>query len=391
MATQLLKRIAYRTLLAASLFGASLSASNTAVAEHHGHFHGHYHAYGHYYGGWSGYYGLGFSPVYASVYSYSYRPYRPIASRLCRPWATWGSYYSFYGPSIYPSLYYSYTPYYSYRVSVPVYVAPTFVEPVYYGLAPDCDGTTFPTTFLSAEARSPYEPIGQVALADAKNGASQAAISPFIARNDSHDSVPARLVSSETITSMKPAVRDLTSRESIRVVKPYTPVWTESAIGLIDAMIAEGDIDTALASCVRMEKIPDAKGSGVYLRHALFEQFCSNNKASAARILDLLNDACAAGSQLDGSELPKGSVQSYLAAVHVDVTETMNRLSQRVLENDANTAATTEELLLLAALLKLEGQQDRAALFANEVSERFAKTSERRWSYLLSRVQYRID
>lgn len=386
--SQIIKRIARRTLLSVALIGASVFACDKADAGHHGHYHG----YGHYYGGWGGYYGFGFAPIYTSVYSYSYsyRPYRPIINRVCRPWASWGSYYSFYGPSIYPSIYYSHAPYYSYRVSVPVYVAPTFVEPIYYDV-PYCDGTTFPTTFLSTQARSPYEPIGQLALNDLKSKAATPEISPFIARNDSHANVPTRLVSAETITSMKPEVRDLTSQDSIRVVKPYTPVWSESAIGLIDSMIAEGDIGTALASCVRMEKIPDAKGSGVYLRHALFEQFDSNNAASPARVLDLLNDACAAGSQLNGTELPKGSVQAYLATVRIDVTETMNQLSRKVLESDANTANTAEELLLLAALLKLEGQNERAALFANEVSEQFAKTSDRRWSFILNRLQYSIN
>ena len=149
-------------------------------------------------------------------------------------------------------------------------------------------------------------------------------------------------------------------------------------------MVAAGELDHAHSSCKSMERVTQPKGAGVYLRQALLSYFSADASSAAApstnEILKFLELACEAGSQVQSTELPKDSLQDYFAACKVDVTGKLELLSKSVLESPNNSGG---ELLLLAALLKLDGQQDRAKLFANEVEEQFAKAGIFRWHGLL--------
>ena len=80
------------------------------------------------------------------------------------------------------------------------------------------------------------------------------------------------------------------------------------------------------------------------------------------------------------SELSKGSLQDYFAACRVDLDGKLELLSKSVLESPNSSG---NELLLLAAWLKLDGQQDRAKLFATEVEQQFDKAGTFRWHSLL--------
>ena len=149
-------------------------------------------------------------------------------------------------------------------------------------------------------------------------------------------------------------------------------------------MVAAGELDHAHSSCKSMERITQPKGAGVYLRQALLSYFSADASSAAPsmiEILKLLELACEAGSQVQPTELPKDSLQDYFAACKVDVTGKLELLSKSVLESPNNSGG---ELLLLAALLKLDGQYDRAKLFANEVEEQFARAGAFRWHSLLN-------
>jgi hypothetical protein len=353
---QRIRRLILQALVAVAAIVSFATFSTDAQAWHRHVYHHHF--YGHHFGGW---YGYGYGPYF------SYRPWVPLRSA--------------YHSSFYSPYYYSYAPVYSYRVAVPIVVAPT-----YYYDVPACTVPTYSVDYFS-QSKS-YQPT--YAGNSTYVGKSASTLSPYIAHTDPRDSVnapvPGRLVSSETVSAKKPAVSQLTSTEGIRVVKPYTPIWTESAIGLIDAMIAEGDVDTALASCHRMEKIPDSKGPGIYLRHGLFEQFLASrggSESSSSRVLNLLNEACANGSYLEAREIGKDSITEYFANAKIDVADELEKLSKRVLDDSSNSIG---DLLLLSALLKLDGQSDRAVLFANEVQNQVAGQPSFQWRKLLDSI-----
>ena len=121
------------------------------------------------------------------------------------------------------------------------------------------------------------------------------------------------------------------------------------------------------------------------MRQALLSYFSVEvdqaKKPSTDDVLKLLELACEGGSMLHPSELASDSLQDYFAACTVDVDRSLDQLSKSVLDS-SNQAG--QELLLLAALLKLEGQDDRARLFATEVQEQASKSNAIRWNAILN-------
>jgi hypothetical protein len=195
------------------------------------------------------------------------------------------------------------------------------------------------------------------------------------------------LASSEIVLGAEPiAVGSRFVAQKPALLQPYSPIWTEAANGLVDDMIANGQLANAAASCKGMEKIEQPKGAGVYLRQALISYFetAQNPSASTEEVLDLLEKACQAGSQLQPSELSKKSLGEYFEACNVDVESSMEQLSRWILENPGKSG---RELMLLTALLKIDGQADRARLFADEAEQLAVKSGTFRWANLLSAVK----
>jgi len=188
----------------------------------------------------------------------------------------------------------------------------------------------------------------------------------------------------ETVDSVKKETRDqgifLVSNKPA-ILQPYSPVWTKAAVGIVDDMVARGDLDDAYSSCKSMERITQPKGAGVYLRQALLSYFSIEvdeaKKPSTDDVLKLFELACEGGSMLQPSELAKDSLQDYFVACTVDVNRTLESLSKSVLDSSNQSG---QDLLLLAALLKLEGQDDRARLFATEVKEQASMSNVIRWN-----------
>jgi len=177
-------------------------------------------------------------------------------------------------------------------------------------------------------------------------------------------------------------VRFVASKPELTPLQPYSPIWTKAAVGIVDDMIRAGEFENAYSSCQSMEKIEQAKGAGVYLRQGLLNFFCrdASSKPSTDRVLELLDDACRSGCQMLPSELASESLHEYFAACSVDVDQRFESLSKSILDNPTQSG---KELLLLTALLRLDGQSQRAMIFAKEARQLASKSIEFRWDNLL--------
>ena len=374
-------KLAKWTLSLAAFGCFSLGQDQSASA----HLFGHHHGFG-YYGhvGYHGYAGIGYSPfVYRSVYT------------------------SYYGltPYYYPTGYYTAHPfchrprYYS-TYSVPYFAVP--VQTYYYGTYPvllgDSSDVGSPVIASQSRPSTSYRSIasGSTPAFTAPKASSNLTASTWGMRsadtplmmlnNDDTDSI--KLASADIEIgpqSVEQGSRYVASKPA--VLQPYSPIWTKAASGIVDDMVAAGQMDDAFASCRSMEKIDQPKGAGVYLRQALLSYFANRNASNASAtedILGVLDQACAAGSQLQPSELAKTSLSEYFEHCSVDVNDSMEQLSRWILDNPKKSG---RELLLLSALLKLEGQSDRAKLFAAEASELASQSTSFHWNNLLSTCQ----
>ena len=308
----------------------------------------------------------------------------------------YGGYSSFYGLSssyYYPSFSFRVAPlHYSVNYYSPTYFAPVYYPPVYYAPAwSPCytwssvqTNVGFPVannstprilstgSFVAGQMNSPLSlQPRQFQSVTPPRGMQVSKMAP-IERETKIDSAAVN----------EPGIKLVSNKPAL--LQPYSPIWTKAAVGIVDDMVAAGELDHAHSSCKSMERITQPKGAGVYLRQALLSYFSTDVSSIATpstnEILKLLELACEAGSRVQPSELSKNSLQDYFAACKVDVIGTMEQLSKSVLESPNNSGS---ELLLLAALLKLDGQQDRAQLFASEVEDQFAKAGQFRWHSLL--------
>jgi hypothetical protein len=139
-----------------------------------------------------------------------------------------------------------------------------------------------------------------------------------------------------------------------------------------------------------MEKINATKHYSILIRHAVFElvairQIVLDAESGAGlenldRVLDLFELACAQGGTLHSESLGGKTMGAYLGASHVDADLMMESLSRRVL---AQPTTSGREILLLATLLRLDGQGERADLFARESLSQSAMSDTFRWNHLL--------
>ena len=321
-------------------------------------------------------------------------------------YAGFGGYSSYYGLSsscYYPPLSFCAPRYYSVNYYSPTYFAPVYYSPDYYAPAPCSTWSDVPfSTGFSVGANSFRVPNTAVSFA-APSFASNSRLSnsaPLALQNRTIQTraplagltVGGKLISnrepvSETIdlglVATEPGKKMVSYKPT--VLQPYSPIWTKAAVGIVDDMIAAGELDHAHSSCKSMERVTQPKGSGVYLRQALLNYFSTEasftQTSSDGEVLKLLELACNSGSMLQPSELAKDSLHVYFAACAVDVSGKMEQLSKSILESPEHSG---QELLLLSALLKLEGQDDRAKLIATEAAEQASKSSSFRWNSLLN-------
>jgi hypothetical protein len=171
----------------------------------------------------------------------------------------------------------------------------------------------------------------------------------------------------------------------------YSPIWTESAIGLIDEMVQRGEIELAQQSLERMEKISTPLSHRVLIRQALIELVANRDAIDVPRldrVMDLFAKAAQAGNGFSPEEFRGASLTAYLRASDVDLTAILDQLAKRALEQPDRSG---REMLLLAVLLKLDGQRDRALLFANESRTLAARSDAFRWKSVLRSLDRQRD
>lgn len=177
-----------------------------------------------------------------------------------------------------------------------------------------------------------------------------------------------------------PAIRVERAKPGISPLRPGEGVWDASAIGILDDLVRRGEFAAALQSCESMAKNSQGMSKGVSLRHAVLKLFAPETESELSAVLDLLNTACAAGSNLRGEELGGGTLRAFLESTPVSLDESLNQFSRLTLENPGTAVGN---LLLISALLKLDGREERSRIFAEEAFERASKTGDLNWSSLM--------
>ena len=312
-----------------------------------------------------------------------------------------GGYSSYYGSSsscFYPSLSFCAPRYYSVNYYTPTYYAPTYYAPAYYAptyYAPaPCStwsnvpfSTSFPIGLNGFSATNAADSFDTPSFASSPRFSNSAPLAMQTRTFQTRAPLAGLTVAGKLISNREPAVETTNLEQAHNqrgkkvvsykpvVLQPYSPIWTKAAVGIVDDMIAAGELEHAHSSCKSMERVTQPKGSGVYLRQALLNYFSTEVTSSAKP------SACNAGSLLLPSELAKDSLQDYFAACYVDVAGKLELLSKSILESPEHAG---QELLLLSALMKLEGQDDRAKLFATSAAEQAAKSSSFRWNSVLN-------
>lgn len=339
--------------------------------------------------GWPGYYAPApwcyGSRVTVAYPTFAYREYAPFGY----------GYTSIYR-GCWPSYVYRRVVYASPVVSVPVIPAPVYFQPqviytptfepqtIYSG---DCysqsttpqSGSYSGSSLRFSGSTSPLArtQTNRPAIAQASHRSAVATPSSVQSLNT------ASFYVSRDIRQSNPGATRVTKSDQVRPVQPYSPVWTESAVGLLDDMIDRGEWELAQQSCQRMEKIPSAKTAPVLLRQAVLDLVAHRESITTTeidRLLERFDEATLEGSALEGSELRHGGLSQYLEASCIGLTSILDQLSQRALEQPAHSH---RELLLLATLLALDNQQERAEVFAREAHAQAALEDSFRWHSLL--------
>jgi|GEM_PF-3463867 len=351
---------------------------------------------------------------------------------LARPWcrspvvySTHSIYYeptlvagAIYAPTVYPAPYYT-SPVYSVpncyvgygrnyfscrtfggarccpsRVSyygVRAYVPPVYCEPVYptpiYSDYVEPNNWQWQPSFHGASSVRPSSGI-QIASRVSTIGFEPDQPNRWPSRTQ--ESMVRRLDNTPMVASSARTKALVVKSDIPRPLQPYSPIWTESAVGLIDDMVSRGDWESALQGCLRMEKINSSKHHSILIRHAVFElvairqQVLETESRSGLekmdRVLDLLELACAQGGTIDSESLGGKTIGAYLDKSNIDAQNMMESLSRRVL---AQPTESGREILLLATLLRMDGQSDRAELFARESASQAAMSESFRWNQLL--------
>jgi hypothetical protein len=147
-------------------------------------------------------------------------------------------------------------------------------------------------------------------------------------------------------------------------LEPTDLAWKEAAIGYMDLMLDENAVDAALDACRRMADFKGRLPAGVTLRHALLS---AASEQSTSETVAVLARATAADLEISTAEL-ESTASELLAGTDIDLQAVMNRYAEKAILNQAssNNAAN---MLVLAFLAKMDGNEQRARLFAGSVSE----------------------
>ncbi len=298
--------------------------------------------------------------------SYSFYSCAPVvAAPVCYPPV-------YYQPICYPPVYYR-----------PVYYRPVVVNPVCYD------------PFLSNPILT--NPIASQQVLQASSLRVNSLQRNLAQRTQLQSKSPQAtsaqlLVNKQLLVKKQTALNNrVASQHAPSTATTYSPVWTESAIGLIDEMMERGEWELAYQSLVRMEKITTPLNHRVVLRQAVMDLVAHRDQIDVARmdrVMDLLNKAADAGSPFSPEDFRGASLSKYLQASDIELSPILDKLAQRVLQQPERSG---RELLLLSVLLKLDGQQERSLLFAKESRTLAARSDAFRWKSVLQSLDRQID
>jgi hypothetical protein len=147
-----------------------------------------------------------------------------------------------------------------------------------------------------------------------------------------------------------------------RTIVPTSKPWREAAVGVLDQLVEQGKLDEAWGACQGMDQIAQQLPAEVRLRQAILGALRGESSNWAATRLAIAWDQ---GLAIRPEELPRGSLRDYLPKESGELLDqTLDRLARQVLQSQGEDSEQRSHLILIAALLRLDGQIDRSRLFA---------------------------
>ena len=147
-----------------------------------------------------------------------------------------------------------------------------------------------------------------------------------------------------------------------RTIVPTSKPWRDAALGVLDRLVEQGKLDEAWGACQGMDQIAQQLPAEVRLRQAILGALHGESPHWAATRLAIAWDQ---GLAIRPEELPRGSLRNYLPKESEELLDqTLDRLATQVLQSTGDDGADRSHLILIAALLRLDGQIDRSRPFA---------------------------
>ena len=147
-----------------------------------------------------------------------------------------------------------------------------------------------------------------------------------------------------------------------KTIVPTSKPWRDAALGVLDQLVEQGKLDEAWGACQGMDQIAQQLPAEVRLRQAILGAIHGESPNWAATRLAIAWDQ---GLAIRPDELPRGSLRNYLPKESGELLDqTLDRLARQVLQSTGDDAAHRSHLILIAGLLRLDGQIDRSRLFA---------------------------
>lgn len=168
-------------------------------------------------------------------------------------------------------------------------------------------------------------------------------------------------------------IGDLNSQDSRRI-------YLSPESSLIDEMVQAGNSYDAHQSLLNSSLASGRFDSSLQLRNAVLSLFASKEPIAVELILDRFNQACATGAFLNDQALGM-KISDYLSPCHIDVANTLNEFSKLALRNEEDSVS---HLLIVATLLRLDGQSSRSKIFAQSAFEQASQKGNLQWNSLMT-------
>lgn len=157
-------------------------------------------------------------------------------------------------------------------------------------------------------------------------------------------------------------------------------IYVSPESSLIDEMVQSGNSYDAHQSLLGSSLASGRFDSSLQLRNAVLSLFASKEPIAVELVLDRFNQACATGAFLNDQALGM-KISDYLAPCHIDVTNTLNEFSKLALRNEEDSVS---HLLIVATLLRLDGQLARSKIFAQSAFDQASEKGNLQWNSLMT-------